>query len=407
MRLNVYNFFNRFVQQSTNKSKGIYNYGENDLLPNDNLKLIGDCGVAKRAVSKKAMYVQGDGLADAEKSKIKVNEFQTADQLLSETSFSVAPFDGFAWQIKRNGNAEIVDIKAIPFECVRKKTDGTFSYNPLRGTKDFKDQDSTIHPAFRHYKTPADFLAAFKSFDGKPEILYVFRKTADHPHYPIPDYYAGLEDIKTCIEISKMDYELSVNGFMPSAILVTQEIDNSNKDENEKTALSKFQEGLKKFSGQEKTDEGGRFKLMHIMVSAMAEAPQLTPYDAKSILEASNTKRDVIAREVCRLFGVHPVLAGFSDAQILGNVQALSNAITELNNTINPLQRMISEAFAYVFQQEAEDWTITQFNPITYIPDQVWETLTEDEKRSIAGYDPKPKETPEPTPQPSLNGTPN
>jgi hypothetical protein len=118
----------------------------------------------------------------------------------------------------------------------------------------------------------------------------------------------------------------------------------------------------------------------------MAEAPTLVMIDPKPMLEASNTKRDIVAREVCRLFGVHPVLALFSDAAILGNQQALANAIMELNHYINPTQRMISEAFKTLFP--LQEWNISQFNPINYIPSEVFAQLTADEIRAIAGYEP-------------------
>ena len=398
----TFEFINRFVPVIENKSTHVYLYGLNDLLPNDNLRMINDCGVAKRCVRKKARYIQGDGFSNEADAKIQVNKKQTADQLLQHISSYAAYNEGFALEVKRKLDGNIDEVKSIAFECVRKTTDGNFTYNPKKGQDDFKQTDTTYHPAFLGLKPTKEQLTIItnpRTTDGKEankfyknsEIFYVYEQTADNPNYPVPDYNAGIEDIQNCIEISKMDLELAVNGFMPSGILTTQEIDSVNKDDNNKTPYEYFQEEIKKFTGQTKDVNGksGRFKLLHMMVSNIAEAPTLQNYDAKSILEASNTKRDIIAREVCRLFGVHPILVGFSDAAVLGNTQALSNVIVDFNNYVNPIQRMISQAFKTLYPQN--DWTISQFNPITYIPAEVWAKMTDDEIRNVVGLEPLEK----------------
>lgn len=420
----VYQFLNRFVPTIENKTKGTYLYGVDDLLPNNNLRLINDCGVAKRCVRKKARYIQGDGFSDETAAKLKVNDRQTADKLLQTISSYAAYNEGFALQISRDAEAKIAGVKCIPFQCVRKTLDGNFTYNPKQGQTEWKEHESTRHPAFNPSLTPEQLRENLKNFKGQPEIFYVYEETADNPHYPVPDYNAGIEDIETCIEISKVDLECVTNGFITSGILTTQVIDDVNKGDDNRTPYEHFAEELRTFTGQKKyrTDKrgeqyrygqndryaeakGGRYKLLHIMVGSMAEAPKLDSYDPKPILEASNTKRDIIAREVCRLFGVHPILVGFSDSQVLGNTQALANVITEFNNYVNPIQRMISDAMKVIYP--GHDWNISQFNPITYIPPEVWAQLTPDEIRNIAGFEPLPKPviTPAPVPQPAPNGT--
>ena len=118
------------------------------------------------------------------------------------------------------------------------------------------------------------------------------------------------------------------------------------------------------------------------------EVPVLQQYDAKSILESSNSKRDTIGRAVCHLFGVHPVLVGYSDAAVLGNTQAISNASEELNKLVNPLQRMLTNAFKQLFPNN--EWNISEYTPIQYIAPEVMADLTSDERRNIAGYEPLP-----------------
>lgn len=378
-----------------------YLYGNDDLLPNNNLRLINDCGVAKRCIRKKARYIQADGFSNEASAIFPVNDRQKANDLLQHISSYAAYNEGFALQIRRNAEAKIVDVKCIPFECVRKKEDGTFLYNPLMGQPTWKKDKDTEHPAFNPKITVLEYHKNLADFKQQPEIFYVYEQTADNPYYPVPDYNAGLEDIETCVEISKMDLEITLNGFMPSGILTTHEIDNVNKDgkpdedgnvTSGMTPYEYFVEELQKFTGQVKDSNGrsGRFRLMHVMVSNLAEAPKLEKYDAKAILEASDAKRETIAREVCRLFGVHPILVGFSDAAVLGNTQALANVISEFNNYVNPIQRMITSAMKVVFP--LQDWTITQFNPVTYISAEVYGKMTDDEIRGTAGLPPLPKQ---------------
>lgn len=391
----TYQLFARFVPDIASglgDSKH-YLYGNNDLLPNDNLRLINDCGVAKRCIRKKARYIQADGFSDETSAVFQVNDKQKANDLLQHISSYAAYNEGFALQIRRNAEATIVDVKCIPFECVRKKEDGNFTYNPKKGQTGWALDKDITYPAFNPNITVEQYHKNLLDFKQQPEIFYVYEQTADNPHYPVPDFNAGIEDIETCIEISKMDLEITQNGFMPSGILTTHEIDDENEDDTGVTPYGHFVEELQKFTGRIKDKDNGksgRFKLMHVMVSDPAQAPKLEKYDAKTILEASDAKRETIAREVCRLFGVHPILVGFSDAAVLGNTQALANVITEFNHYINPIQRMISNAMKVVFPKS--DWTITQFNPITYIPAEVYAKMTDDEVRNIIGLEPIEKE---------------
>lgn len=404
----TFEFLNRFVPIIENKSTGQLLYGIDDLLPNNNLRMINDCGVAKRCVRKKARYIQGDGFSNEDSAKLQVNPKQTADQLLQHISSYAAYNEGFALEIKRNLGGQIIEVKSIPFECVRKMTDGNFTYNPKKGQCDANGwnnaldiKDTTYHAAFFGLNPTPDQkrLLAQPKIDGKEnkfyknsEIFYVYEQTADNPNYPVPDYNAGLEDIQTCIEISKMDLELCLNGFMGSMIFTTAEIDNVNKDDAGKTPYDYFEEQFKKFTGRVKdavTGLAGRFKALHMMVSNPSEAPKTEFPDMRPVLEGTNTKRDIIAREVCRLIGVHPILALFSDAAVLGNTQALANAITDLNNYINPIQRMISQAFKTLYPDK--EWMISQHNPITYIPAEVWSKMTDDEIRNVVGLEPLEK----------------
>jgi len=110
----------------------------------------------------------------------------------------------------------------------------------------------------------------------------------------------------------------------------------------------------------------------------------------EKIINGSTDKRDDVSRRVCRLFGIHPVLMGFSEATVLGNQQALANASEEASNDVKPDQEMITEAFKDVFDGE---FVLGSYKPVNFIPDRLLDVLTEGEKREMAGYSyNKPKE---------------
>ena len=217
--------------------------------------------------------------------------------------------------------------------------------------------------------------------------MYCYLATPDNPQYPVPDYYASIEDVLTSAEIQRYDLEAVMNGFVPSAILtLVGKTDNTTRDANGRTARDYQEEALASFTGHEKNEDGlsGRNRLLVMEAATKEEIPVLQTFDAKAILDAANSKRDVIERAVCRSFGVHPVLVGYSDAAVLGNTQSIANASLELANNVNALQRLIERTFTILFPQV--EWKLSAFKPVSYIPESVYAHLTEDEIRALYGY---------------------
>jgi hypothetical protein len=375
----VSHFVNAFVPEKEDKNKDIWAYGSDDKLPNRLLSIIADSGVATRCVSKLTEYIASDGFTEPKSASLQVNPKQTADELLQEQANYAAYFGGAAFHIKRKANGEIGEVSAIPFQCVRKKVTSGYLVNLTYGQPKFDRTKEKIYPEFKGVKISPEELKEVPN----GEILYVYRKTAANAQYPVPDYYAGIEDIQTSAEVSKYDLETVVNGFATSGILtLVGDIDDESKDENGKTELQYIQDRLREFTGQVKNENGlgGRNRLLVQYAKTKEEVPVLQQYDAKSILEASNSKRDVIGRAVCYLFGTHPVLMGYSEAAVLGNTQAIANASIELNKLVNPLQRMLTNAFKMLFP--TMEWNISEYMPIQYIDPALYADMTQDERRN-------------------------
>ena len=379
----VNSFVNAMVLNYEDKSKDVWKYGKNNLLPNDLLKFLANSGVATRAANKVAEYIASDGFVNEAAAKLQINPFQTADQLLQEAAVYVSMLDGCALKIARNAGGEVAQVTVLPFQCIRRKINGGgYLYNPNFGQPRMDNKDDIHFPEYVPRKLTLDELKSDKFKHG--ELLYIYKKSPYSTHYPVPDYYAQIEDVRTSAEISKMDLELTLNGFMPSALItLVGEYDDATKDPNTNlTEVQQVQQDFKQFTGQEKNEEGtaSRFKAWLTFARTKEEIPTIQTLDVKSILESSNSKRDIIDRSVCRLFGVHPVLLGYSDAAVLGNTQALSNASLELNKVVNSKQRMLTDAFKRLYP--AMDWTISEYMPINYIPDALLADMTQDERRN-------------------------
>lgn len=389
-------FFGQWIQSATNQQSGVIQYGKDDSFPIDNLKAIADSAIAKRATSKLRKYIKGFGWTpnkeeeeDVEIGKFVVNEAgQTSNQLLSKIASNLAYYRGCGLLIRRNLKGKVKDVTVLFFPGIRKKDDGSFTYNPKAGTSEFKQDQTKIYPAFTKAELTTDEMSKhIQKHGNKGEILYFYEDTPENEHYPVPEYYAGIEDIRTSSELQKMDLEVVLNGFQPSSILVTEEYDDEEEDEDGKTAADYMEKQIKMFTGSEKGKDGlsGRFKLAWIQVRQGEQEPKLLSYDAKTVIDASNAKRDVIERAVGRWFGFHPVLLGYDSAQVLGNDKAIANATAELVREVEDIQTLIEENFSKIWP--SREWTINKFNVIDYIPPEVWNVLTDDEKRAVAGYE--------------------
>jgi hypothetical protein len=252
----------------------------------------------------------------------------------------------------------------MPFHKVRRGINGDFYFNNTIGTEKYeKDKWVTLQPFNGTIANYTDIIDNKENYGGRGEILYVYDGNPfDSDIYPIPDYVASLEDLKTSSELSKMDYEAVLNGFALGGIMTFIGIDDTTQDEDGLTDRQKVESAMMQFTGLKKNKDGltDRFGVMTNFVATPEQVPTFTGNDPKPILEASNTKRDIIERAVCKLFGVHPVLLGFSEASVLGNDKAIAQASDMLRITVNPIQRLITETFEMLYGT-AIDWELSEF----------------------------------------------
>jgi hypothetical protein len=386
----IHKFINRFVEivKDLGRKDWIF-YGNDNLLPNKLIRYVNESGTAKTCIAKIAEYIEADGFVSDVVSYYQFNKNQNGDAVLSDVCLQMSMFSGFAVLVKRNGFDLPKEIEVLPLEKIRKAKDKKgFYYNANVGNKNYRETEWQFYPQFS--RSNKNVVAEYP----QGEIAYFFRKSAENPYYPIPDYYAGIEDVITSAELSKMDLELAWNGFMTTGFLTF--IGDPNQvveGEHNMTLRQYYDAQLDEFTGSVKDEQGmsGRMSLLTFWARMKEEVPVLQSFDPKAIIDASNVKRDMVNREVCRLFKVHPVLIGFSDAAVLGNQQSLSNAQKMLIEVVSPMQRFITDSLAYIFPEM--DFTISQKSPLMVADPALLVVLTEDEIRDMFwGLKPKLKQ---------------
>jgi hypothetical protein len=347
-----------------NKALGYHKFGWNDNLPLEIIDIINNSGTAKKAAKKYAEYIESDGFVSEQASFFKVNEKETADKLLSKAALSFAYMDCAVFHISRLGNGRVGKATLMPFQKIRKSLDGNWMYNPTIGLEKL-DKNAWIKLQDFQGEV-ASFEAMTKNitdFNSNGEIYYVFDGNPfDSDVYAIPDFLASVEDVKTSSELSKMDYEAVLNGFNLGGVMTFFGVDDNEKGEDGLTDRQRIEGEMVQFTGMKKNKDGltSRFAVLVNFAEMAEQAPIFSGNDPKPILEASNSKRDIIERAVCRLWGVHPVLLGYAEAAVLGNDNAIKQAMAMLRQTVNPVQRLITQAFRNMFGGQI-DWTISEF----------------------------------------------
>lgn len=389
-------FLNRYVRRFDHGDEALFiKYGHDNRFPQEAIELVGNCPEAKRAMRKRARYIFGDGGFVNEADRLKDVGGKNANQLLQRVAVDVSLFQGFALQVARDGQGNISKVDNIPFEWIRKHPEGGFSVNRTLGTSKEK-KEWERYPEFRgKAQMGLQDLALMKSeFGGNPEIAYFYTADPMSFDYPVADWFAGEFDVRTNTELMLLDNEMATNGFMPSGIMTFPgDIDDETEDENGMTAADYRDNTLKQFTGNARNPNTGKSSRMRLMVFDVPDresAPIYEPVAIEKIINGSSEKREDISRRVCRLFGIHPVLMGFSESTVLGNQQALANASEEAANDVKPDQELITEAFRDVLEG---DFTLSAYKPVNFIPDRLLDVLTEGERREMAGYSyNKPKE---------------
>jgi hypothetical protein len=389
LRSFIYKVSNAVAELIDNSVKDgtMINYGKKNTFPNNLIAEIDKSGTALQCIDRRSEFLFADGFEDRNvAARIANAKGQTFDEVYAEVCEDFAYFEGYALKYLYNLQGVPFQVERVPFETVRKKAGGGFVVNPTFGRKKFdstKNKDySEFNPSLSKEARQKIIASDMANYGGqRGEILYIFRKRPGKNIYPVPTYYAGIEDVESDGGLVTIENENITQGFRTDVVITTVgKLDDQQKDDKGKTEADYFDDTIDEFT------EPGRRRILHLQSETKEGLPSVTIFPLNQLLDGIDKARDRVPRAVCRHFGVPPVLVGLTMPEGLGNTNALMNSMKLFNHTIMKGQAMCAAGFKKGFP--AQDWTVTTLNLIDFVPDKILEDLTPDERRAIAGYGP-------------------
>jgi len=378
---------NRVAVIKHNKSANRYDYGKNNLLPNELLLAIESSVTASSCRETKSTFIKGKGFGDSGVASMKINARQTTNQLAAELADFAGLFRGIALKVVYNIKGEPFRVYALEFENVRATDEGGYYVNDeLANGKDLK-KDRIFMDVFDSHESPesrnrrvAEQIKEYGYQVG--DIVYHYEQKAGQKIYPKPVAWAAMEEIESDAALGRLDWRNVKKGFRPDAILTTiGEIDDVTEDESGRTEQDYFDKSVEGFCGEDADP------ILHIQVDKKEEAPELTVFSSEKLLNSTTEAVDRIGRRVCRGMEVPTILVpGFARSSQLGNNDELINTIKLFSLTALDYQKLVSQSLEIVFPQY--DWSIDPLELIDIVPDWLVDKLTADEIRELGGYAP-------------------
>lgn len=360
-------------------------FGPTDRLPNQLIAIVDNSGTGKTCIARRRDFIFGKGFSDKSISKAKINKKQTANSLLQELSTYASYFEGFYLNIKYDLNGKPISVRHIKVEKIRKMIDGRFRFNQHMGEKLYKQNEDVYYFPFNPDLDPVErnkrIMQDIKEYGQQlGDILLCHNYGAGYlkEFYPVPDYYAGLDDIESDASLSILEKRNIKKGWRANVIIETiGEMDTSNKDEDGLSEQDRFDKGIKAFCGEDGAS------VLHLPSKSATGRARVTPFNVAEILDATDKATDRVAKKVCRVMSVPPVLVGISTPGQLGNTNEIINHIKLFNLFVSRMQSQISETLSLIFPEI--DWTIEQLKVIDELPQWLIDSMTLEEKRVLGG----------------------
>lgn len=109
----------------------VENWGENNQLPQEGLRVLYDSGTATICVERLGLFIGGKGFASEATATAMANPEQTFNQLLAEAAESAAVGFGVPYILRFTYGGELAELHVANADCLRREKDGgRFVVNP-------------------------------------------------------------------------------------------------------------------------------------------------------------------------------------------------------------------------------------------------------------------------------------
>lgn len=366
-----------------------YKIGSDDKLPNKIINYVDASGTAKSCIDKRKAFIYGKGFVDENVGKALINKRQTSNKLLKEIAVYAAYLEGFFLNTIYDLEGNVISVYHLKAEKFRPMEDGRWRFNERMGEKLYKQsEDIYYHPFEPDLSIPERrrrISNDIKTYGKQLGDIYMVNTPGAgflKDIYPIPGYYAGIEDIESDASLQTLEKRNIKKGWRANVVIETiGDLDDKNKDESGKTEQDYFDENVKKFTGEEGSS------VLHLTSKTAVARARVYPFNLADILDATDKATTRLAYKVCRHTSVPPILVGLATANQLGNTTEVINYIKLFNLFVSDMKSMIEEAFTMIFPEI--DWKISELSVIDELPDWLIDSLSEEEKRLLGGYGPK------------------
>jgi hypothetical protein len=395
-------------------------WGDNNLLPQEMLRILYDSGTATTCVERLGLFIGGKGFASEVTATTMANPTQTLNQVLAEAAAIAAVGLGVAYIVRYTYGGDVGEVYVADVDCLRREKDGDrFVLNPKLATGTMPVLHNQVYFEYDPLATPAEIseqvIAAAGSDTGYwGHVWFNFTAKMGRKRYPFPDWWSAKEAVEADAEAPKYDLKQFRDGFFPDAILsvVGKKYEDVPVNENwkpeegqteydepmtESPDMAALKNNIKSLKGST-----SRSSVMINTVETKEDLPQLDFIDkgpnSKGLTDATNR----IEGRVYRRFGVPPVLCGVSEPGVLGNNQQIVNSIQLFGLVVNPRRELCVEPLEHLFP--LLDFTVSPLDPVDYIDPAVAAVMTDDELRATRSLAPlaeveQPTNTPTPKPR--------
>ena len=374
-----------------------YYYRNDDRYPLTILETIRSSNTATAVYDTKGKFIAGSGASDAEMGEFIVNPKtgMTVNDLINVLSKDIAKQKQVYIWVKLNElKSDIFSLDRISPQNARlgkpnnQNEVARVLYSPSAfGSYDQKGTNkgkTKGHPFYSEEKIAANQIY-YENFDREY-----------NEYYPYPFDKSQVQLFRTDAQITSFHYNNLKNNFFGGAIVSivgdpTKEVQVDTDKETGAPIMRQWGDVLAEEIGKTKAgaDNAGNMTLLWTQPDSIAntQTPQIQPITANTQADIFSKTQEDITDNIARFAKVPTILANIQVSGKLGNTEELLNSTDLLNNDTRAdrkhLERILNKFLPrFVGWNFSEPLTIQPLTLVRNIPDRVWQSLTEQEKRN-------------------------
>lgn len=382
----------------------VYNWGDNNLLPQELLRLAYDSPTAESCLRILAQFIGGEGFASEATGLAMANPDQTFNDLLNEAKHYAALGIGVALAVRFDYNGENPDIYVVEAECLRRERDGLGRFvlnNRLAGgTMPIRHNQLYLpyYPQADAVELADEVAVAAAAPDGYwGHLWWSYEGRVGRQRYPWPHWYAGRENVESDAQLGKYDLKQLKNGFFPDVVitLVGEKYNDVPNDdwqpgEGQTEEMRPYIKSPDRIAAEAaiRALKGAATEssVMLNTVESDEEMPQLDWVDKGPNSKGLTDMSQRIEGRVYRALGVPPVLDGVAQPGQLGSNQQIVNSIQLFGLVVKPARALITAPFAHL--RPDLDFTVKPLDPVDYIDPAIIANMTVNEIRALRSLPP-------------------